>query len=299
MCVCVCLYGQAGKAGSCPYRPAEKHTHSDPYSNYGAGVALSANGKLLLVGAPTAWDNNMDYQNGAVYFIDVSDVEDDGLEARTVTLAANDRAGCVNGRDANGNACVGKGYELSFCKDIVKKDGTIVHYGPPGCKPSPPPPSFWTADIGLGASPSELSSGFGLNPFRASELSAYTAQSPSIKGGVGVPVAQNTWLSNQVNAASQASYFGVPTTSLTRPRDSVVSAAGWPSSVTPALGGLPSPPGVAPAPPGLGVRSALSVLSSALGGIATPAGVAGAGPPGLPPGAVIRNPGLLTQDNGV
>lgn len=53
---------QTAKAGSCPFRPAEKHVHNDPFSNYGAGVALTPAGNLLVVGAPTNWDNNMDYQ---------------------------------------------------------------------------------------------------------------------------------------------------------------------------------------------------------------------------------------------
>lgn len=39
-----------------------------------AGVALSLDGRLLIVGAPTAWDNNMDCQSGAVYLIDVDEV---------------------------------------------------------------------------------------------------------------------------------------------------------------------------------------------------------------------------------
>lgn len=42
----------------------------------------------------------------------------------------------------------------------------------------------------------------------------------------------------QAKAAVQASYFGVPTASITKPKESVVHAAGWPSSVQPALGGL-------------------------------------------------------------
>jgi hypothetical protein len=44
------------------------HTHTQ------TGVALSLDGKLLVVGAPTAWDNNMDCQSGAVYLIDVDKV---------------------------------------------------------------------------------------------------------------------------------------------------------------------------------------------------------------------------------
>lgn len=39
-----------------------------------SGVALSLDGRLLIVGAPTAWDNNMDCQSGAVYLIDVDEV---------------------------------------------------------------------------------------------------------------------------------------------------------------------------------------------------------------------------------
>jgi hypothetical protein len=42
----------------------------------------------------------------------------------------------------------------------------------------------------------------------------------------------------QAKAAVQASYFGVPTAAITKPKESVVHAAGWTSSVQPALGGL-------------------------------------------------------------
>jgi hypothetical protein len=42
---------------------------------FAAGVALSLDGRLLIVGAPTAWDNNMDCQSGAVYLIDVDEVQ--------------------------------------------------------------------------------------------------------------------------------------------------------------------------------------------------------------------------------
>jgi hypothetical protein len=48
---------QLGASGSCPYRAAEKHVHSDPFSNYGAAVTITSNGNLLLIGAPSAWDN--------------------------------------------------------------------------------------------------------------------------------------------------------------------------------------------------------------------------------------------------
>jgi hypothetical protein len=73
---------------------------------------------------------------------------------------------------------------------------------------------------------------------------------------VRVPAGSDTWLANhhasnililsllllllllQAKAAVQASYFGVPTAAITKPKESVVHAAGWPSSVQPALGGL-------------------------------------------------------------
>jgi hypothetical protein len=35
-----CYLLQVGRAGSCPYRPAEKHVHNDAFSNYGAGAHL-------------------------------------------------------------------------------------------------------------------------------------------------------------------------------------------------------------------------------------------------------------------
>lgn len=290
---------QTAEKGSCPYRPAEKHRNPDPFSHYGAGVALTADGKVLMVGAPTAWDNNMERQNGAVYMIDVSSVEDDGLAAVTVTPAVNTKAGCKDGRDANGNACVDIPNFQPLCKKVTLKGGKVIQYGAPGCTPTPPPPSFWTADLG-GAQPSELSGGGVAGPqFRTSRVSAYSNINPSIKGGVGVPVGQNTWLQNQVNAASQASYFGVPTTAVTNPRESVVSAAGWPASVQPALGGLPKPEG--PAPPPVNVVKAVGALLSGMqgaGGVGGGIGPSLAGssrPAGLPAGAVIRNPKVLKQ----
>lgn len=40
-CAVVRLYLlQVGRAGSCPYRPAEKHVHNDAFSNYGAGGCI-------------------------------------------------------------------------------------------------------------------------------------------------------------------------------------------------------------------------------------------------------------------
>lgn len=77
---CCCpLRKQTSKPGTCPYRPAEKHVHNSAFSNYGAGVALTTDGRLLIVGAPTAWDNNMDCQSGAVYLIDVDKVRPHAL----------------------------------------------------------------------------------------------------------------------------------------------------------------------------------------------------------------------------
>jgi hypothetical protein len=45
-----------------------------------AGVAVSLDGRLLIVGAPTAWDNNMDSQSGAVYLIDIEEVRAVGFK---------------------------------------------------------------------------------------------------------------------------------------------------------------------------------------------------------------------------
>lgn len=304
---------QADKAGSCPWRPAEKHTHADPFSQYGAAVSLTPDGKLLIVGAPLAWDNNMSNQTGAVYLIDASKVEDTGLMAKTVTQAANDKAGCVNGKDANGNDCVRKPHELHICKDIVMKDGTIIHYGPPGCKPAPPPSGGWFSTAGVGdAQPADIP-----GVYKASSVSAYTTLSPSIKGGVAVPVGQNTWLANQQKVAAQASYFGVPPTALSNPKQSVISAAGWPNSVTAALGGLPKPetpvPSVSAANVLAGIGSAIAkglkggAVSAAIpanlpggAGVSLPAtpGRSAASIPGLPAGAVIKNPEVLKQGAG-
>jgi hypothetical protein len=312
---------QTMKAGSCPFRPAEKHVHNDPFSSYGAGVAITPLGNLLIVGAPTTWDNNMDFQIGAVYTMDISTVDDDGLFPKTVTPAANKDAGCVNGLDPNGNPCVDKmfGFDNILCKDIKKKDGTIIHYGAPGCSPSPSPPSFWTT-----ASVDEDAEA--ATPFRTGTVSAYTQIGPSIKGGVGVPVVNNKWMNDQVKAANDAAYFGVPlATQATSPKKSIVSAAGWQSSVTPALGGMPGPPVTAAPAPGVNVLSLLSGvgdllsrggggasggglggdLGGGLGG-AIPADIGGGGgiirsfggPTALPAGAVITNPEVLGMPAG-
>lgn len=250
-------------------------------------------------------------QVGAVYMLDVSTVADDGLIAKTITAAANTNAGCINGLDPNGNPCVNKQAGTILCKDVKKADGTVIHYGPAGCTPTPSPPSFWTASVDDTTT----------NAFRASSVSAYSTIAPSIKGGVGVPVGSNPWLANQVNAQTQANYFGVPTTALTNPKTSVVSAAGWPTSATPALGGLSAntPGGAAPAPAGVSILSVLGDVGSSLlsglarggSGGATPAGIGGltggltgGSTPGrttslgLPPGAVITNAGLLSQGAG-
>lgn len=282
----MCLHLQTADKGSCPWRYAEKHTSPDPGSNYGGGVALTADGKVLVIGAPTAWDNNMERQDGAVYMMDVSSVDDDGLKPVTFTPAVNTKAGCVGGKDANGNDCVDIPNFQPLCKTVTLKGGGVIQYGAPGCTPQPPSPGFWTANFG-DAQPSELSGG---SQFKTSSVSAYSSLLPSIKGGVGVPVGQNTWLKNQVNAASQASYFGVPTTAVTDPKQSVVSAAGWPTSVEPALGGLPKPEG--PAPPPVNVVKAVGAL---LGGLAGGAGAMPSLGGGLPAGAVIRNPEVLKQ----
>jgi hypothetical protein len=303
------LFSQAHRDGTCPWRPAEKHTHSDPFSQYGAAVILTPDGKLMAVGAPEAWDNNMSNQTGAVYLIDASEVEDTGLRARTVTIAANDKAGCINGRDANGNACVQKAPDLKICKDIRMKDGSIIHIGPPGCRPPPPPSGGWFSAASIGGPENAGIPG----QFQTSSVSAYTTLSPSIKGGVAVPVGQNIWLGNQAKAAMQASYFGVPTGAITKPKESIVSASGWPTSVNAALGGLPKPEA---APPGISATGLLQGLGNALvkgivgagagaGGVgglgaAVPAGLPNLPGPsaagiGLPAGAVIRNPEVLKQ----
>lgn len=49
-------------------------THYYITTHHCTGLALSLDGRLLIVGAPTAWDNNMDCQSGALYLIDVDEV---------------------------------------------------------------------------------------------------------------------------------------------------------------------------------------------------------------------------------
>lgn len=92
-------------------------------------------------------------------------------------------------------------------QDVKLKDGRVIHYGPPGCSPTPPlTRNFWTSSL-PGVTGSEVSAaaagGAGAAApvpagFRASPLSAYTTVQHSIKGGVGVPVGSDAWLQKQV-----------------------------------------------------------------------------------------------------
>jgi hypothetical protein len=197
--------------------------HNDPYSNYGAAVTITANGNLLLIGAPTAWDNNMQKQYGALYTLDISTVVDDGTVPMTVTAATNTYAGCIAGKDANGNACVTKQAGTVLCKTVTKSDGTVVKYGAAGCTPTASPPSFWTSSTA--------------GTYTTSTLSAYTNVVSSSKGGVGVPTAGTNWLANTVQAAAQNAYYGYPVTSTVNAKTSITPATGWGTSTSAALGG--------------------------------------------------------------
>lgn len=100
-------------------------------------------------------------------------------------------------------------------QDVKLKDGRVIHYGAPGCTPTPPITSgFFTAlpappnsgggggggGVGGGRSARAATAGVKpTQPFAKSALSAYTTVAPSIKGGVGVPVGSDTWLANQVS----------------------------------------------------------------------------------------------------
>lgn len=90
-------------------------------------------------------------------------------------------------------------------QDVKLKDGRVIHYGAPGCSPTPPLTSnFWTSSLPAGAQPAGVhaaSAGGGHHPapFSTAPLSAYTTVAPSLKGGVGVPVGSDTWLANQVS----------------------------------------------------------------------------------------------------
>jgi hypothetical protein len=293
---------QIGVSGSCPYRAAEKHVH-DPYSNYGAAVTITANGNLLLIGAPSAWDNNMQKQYGALYTLDISTVVDDGTVPMTVTAAANTYAGCIAGKDENGNACVTKQAGTVLCKTVTKSDGTVVNYGAAGCTPTSSPPSFWTSSTA--------------GTYTTSTLSAYTNVAPSSKGGVGVPTASTNWLANTVQAAAQNAYYGYPVTSTTNAKSSITPATGWGSSTMPALGGTAAAAaGTASGSvsmASIATPSSVNILGTMLAGIggllrttlggAGTAAAAGSGVAsamsrgntglGLPAGAVIINLGVL------
>ncbi|WIA15039.1 hypothetical protein OEZ85_001740 [Tetradesmus obliquus] len=285
-------YLNLGVSGSCPYRHAEKHEHNDPYSNYGAAVTITANGNLLLIGAPSAWDNNMQKQYGALYTLDISTVVDDGTVPMTVTAAANTYAGCIAGKDANGNACVTKQAGTVLCKTVTKSDGTVVQYGAAGCTPTPAPPSFWTSSA-PGA-------------YTTSTLSAYTNVASSTKGGVGVPTASTNWLANTVQAAAQNAYYGYPVTSTAAgAKTSITPASGWGTSTAAALGGTAPAAVSTTSMAGIGTPSTFSILSTMFSGLAgmlrnalSGSGVASAAAGGttslgLPAGAVITNLGVL------
>lgn len=89
-------------------------------------------------------------------------------------------------------------------QDVKLKDGRVIHYGDPGCSPTPPLTSnFWTSSLPTGAQPAGVhaasAGGHAPTPFSTAPLSAYTTVAPSLKGGVGVPVGSDTWLANQVS----------------------------------------------------------------------------------------------------
>lgn len=287
-------------SGSCPYRAAEKHVHNDPYSNYGAAVTITANGNLLLIGAPSAWDN-MQKQYGALFTLDISTVVDDGTVPMTVTAAANTYAGCIAGKDANGNACMTKQAGTVLCKTVTKSDGTVVKYGAAGCTPTASPPSFWTSSTA--------------GTYTTSTLSAYTNVTPSSKGGVGVPTASTNWLANTVQAAAQNAYYGYPVTSTVNAKSSITPATGWGTSTSAALGGTAaaaagsasgttsmagfSTPstinilGTMLAGVGGLLRTALSGVGTAAAARSGMASAVGSTSLGLPAGAVITNLGVL------
>jgi hypothetical protein len=103
-------------------------------------------------------------------------------------------------------------------QDVKLKDGRVIHYGAPGCSPTPPLTSnFWAASLPAPAqaAPGVSAAGVGAPraPFSTAALSAYTTVAPSIKGGVGVPVGSDTWLANQVRMLP----YDVPILRLSRP----------------------------------------------------------------------------------
>jgi hypothetical protein len=82
-------------------------------------------------------------------------------------------------------------------QDVKLKDGRVIHYGAPGCAPTPSAGSqFWASSLPGPAQAASVSHA----PFSTAALSAYTTVAPSIKGGVGVPVGSDTWLANQVSS---------------------------------------------------------------------------------------------------
>jgi hypothetical protein len=91
---------------------------------------------------------------------------------------------------------------------VKLKDGRVIHYGPPGCSPTPAlTRNFWSAALpgeasaappGVHAAAAGGGIGTPAAAFRASPLSAYTTVQRSAKGGVGVPTGSDVWLQKQV-----------------------------------------------------------------------------------------------------
>jgi hypothetical protein len=266
------------KGALCPTVPLYAKSHYDSWSQFGAAVQLSENGKVLGVGAPEAKDVNGDNIVGAVYLYDVS--IDTAMSATQFIsqITNNGVAGCAGGFDANGNPCTNAPEQPTVtCKTgftLLNAAGQKIMISQAGeqvpCQD--PAPSFWQTPAST--------------PLQQSTVSGLTTINPSVKGGVGVPVGQISW-------APMTSMASLGSTGA--PAPATTNTASFTPSVVAAGGGIPRATGPANAAQAQAAAAmGFSIVQALLGGGGLPGGLPGAAPgtgsaaiPGLPVGAVI------------
>lgn len=261
----------------CPTVPLYAKAHYDSWSQFGAAVQLSEDGRILAVGTPEAKDVNGDNTVGAVYMYDVS--IDSAMSATQFIsqITNNGVAGCAGGYDANGNPCTNAPKQPTVtCKvgyTLLNAAGQKIMISQAGeqvpCQD--PAPAFWQT-------PSST-------PLVQSTLSSLTTINPSVKGGVGTPIGQVSWapLSNLASLSSTGRPAPAPTTN---------TASFTPSAVA-AGGGIPRATGTASAAQAQAAAAmGFGLIQALLGGgggmnAGGSAATGGSGIPGLPAGAVI------------
>ena len=269
----------------CATQPLYTHTHYDSWSQYGAAVQLSEDGRILAVGAPGAEDINRNASVGAVYLYDVS--IDASMSANQFIKQGtnNGIAGCANGVDANGNPCtVAPKDKMVYCKagyTLLNAQGSKIMISEAGeqvpCT-DPPAPFFSTLTSSISSGSPSSQSGY-----VTSTLSPYTTLNPGIKSGIAVPVGTANW-------APAANIVSLATTGMPAPTATgSMVASSWKPSVAAYNGGQPvqSPALGGSAAAALGYGFASALLGGALPGAASSGIDATVAALGLPYGAVI------------